>query len=331
MVYFSPALALPDPESGTNVVTAATPQTMLTIGTRTSRLALWQTGRVAELLQKANPGLVCTTVRFTTEGDKRLDRPLPEIGGKGVFTQELERALSDRGIDVAVHSLKDLPTDETQGLVLGAVCDRSDARDVLISREPHTLESLPQGARIGTSSPRRAAQLLAVRSDLNILPLRGNTDTRVRKAMDGEYDAIVIAAAGVIRLRLTSVVREYLPFDVMLPAPGQGALAMQCRSEDDAVRSLLHTIEDPACRSEVYAERAFLEALGGGCSAPVGAYAKLQTSNGETTLSLRGVVAATDGTRAVRVESEGRMDDAVAVGKNAAQQALDDGAGDLLS
>ncbi|MCH7714676.1 MAG: hydroxymethylbilane synthase [Gemmatimonadetes bacterium] len=315
-------------------MTAAAPHTTLTIGTRASRLALWQTGRITELIESAKPGVVCRAVRFTTAGDKQLDRPLPEIGGKGVFTQELEDALHDGRIDLAVHSLKDLPTAQPDGLVLGAICERADARDVLVSRERWTLESLPEGARIGTSSPRRRAQLLAARDDLEILPLRGNIDTRVRKALDGDYDAIVVAAAGVERLELTSAIRQHLPFEVMLPAPGQGALAVQCRAADTSVRSLLQSLDDTACRAAVSAERAFLEALGGGCSAPVGAYACAAPSSSEGggggTLHLRGIVVAVDGSHAVRVSVEGLRDDAAALGRNAAQQALAEGAGALL-
>ena len=317
-------------------MTAAAPHTTLTIGTRASRLALWQTGRITELIEGAKSGVVCRVVRFITAGDKQLDRPLPEIGGKGVFTQELEQALHDGKIDLAVHSLKDLPTAQPDGLVLGAICERADARDVLISRERWTLESLPGSARVGTSSPRRVAQLLAVRHDLEILPLRGNIDTRVRKALEGDYDAIVLAAAGVERLELTSAIRQHLPFEVMLPAPGQGALAIQCRAADTSVLSLLESIDDTECRAAVSAERAFLEALGGGCSAPVGAYASAAPSRSEGglggggTLHLKGIVAAVDGSQAVRVSVEGPPDDATVLGRNAAQQALAEGAGAFL-
>ena len=249
----------------------------LTIGTRGSALARWQTDWVQARLQAAWPDLHCDLRLFQTSGDKILDRPLPEIGGKGLFTEELENALRSGEIDLAVHSLKDLPIDDAAGLTVGAIGEREDPRDVLISRQYFTLAHLPRGARVGTSSLRRAAQLLAARPDLKILSLRGNVDTRLRKAMQGEYDAIVLAAAGVLRLGFESHIAEYLSFDVMLPAPGQGAVAVQCRADDHRTIDLLRPIDHTLTRSAVTAERAFLNGLGGGCSAPVAAYAQLSS------------------------------------------------------
>jgi hydroxymethylbilane synthase len=301
---------------------------LLTIGTRGSVLARWQTDDVIRQLQSAWPGLDCRTHLMTTSGDRILDKPLPEIGGKGLFTEELDNALRSGEIDLAVHSLKDLPIDDAPGLAIGAICSREDARDVLISRTGRTLGTLPHGARVGTSSLRRSAQLLAARPDLTLLALRGNVDTRIRKAMQGDYDAIVLAAAGVLRLRLGANITEFLPFDVMLPAPGQGAMAVQCRAEDTATRELVTAIDDMASRAAVTTERAFLKGLGGGCSAPVAAYAQSQISNLKSQISIVGLVASTEGRRVIRVSGEGT--DPESLGTELAQQALTQGAGELL-
>lgn len=296
----------------------------LTIGTRGSALARWQTDWVMTRLGAASSGLNCQTKLFTTSGDRILDKPLPEIGGKGLFTEELENALRSGEIDLAVHSLKDLPIDDSSGLIIGAICVREDARDVLIARDDWTLATLPPSARVGTSSLRRSAQLRAARPDLTLLPLRGNVDTRLRKAMQGEYEAIVLAAAGVIRLGLRDRITEYLSFDVMLPAPGQGAMAVQCRADDSITRDLLTALDDPASRAAVTAERSFLNGLGGGCSAPVAAYAEFK----DRSLQMTGLVASVDGQRVIRVSGEGN--DPLALGVELAQQALAQNAGELL-
>ncbi len=301
----------------------------LTIGTRGSALARWQTDWVLARLREAWPDLDCQTPKvFTTSGDRILDMPLPEIGGKGLFTEELENALRGGEIDLAVHSLKDLPVDDMPGLTLGAICIRADVRDVLISRSGWTLASLPPGARVGTSSLRRSAQLLAARHDLTLLPLRGNVDTRVRKVRQGEYDAIVLAAAGVLRLGLSEHITEYLPFDVMLPAPGQAALAAQCRTDDAATVGLLTAIDDADSRAAVTAERAFLWSLGGGCSAPVAAYAQSLISTPQSSIAMTGLVASPDGRRVIRVVGQGI--DPVTLAAELAQQALAQGARELL-
>src|SRR5262245_2838201 len=192
----------------------------LTFATRPSALARWQTARVIQLLQAVHPGLECSEYIITTTGDRVLDRPLPEIGGKGLFTSELEDALLSGKVDAAVHSLKDLPVEDTPGIVVAAIPEREAAFDVLVSADKRTISNLPEGARVGTCSIRRSAQLLAHRPDLNILPLRGNVDTRVRKVLNGEYDAIVLAKAGLTRLGLDAHISEVFPLDVMLPAPG---------------------------------------------------------------------------------------------------------------
>ena len=212
---------------------------------------------------------------ISTAGDRTQasGEPLPEIGGKGLFTAELERALRDGDIDLAVHSLKDLPTEDSDGVVVGAVSARDDVRDCVVARDGGSLADLPRGAVVGTSSLRRSAQLRALRSDLDVRSIRGNVDTRIEKVRGGEYDAVVLAAAGIRRLGLEEAVTEWLEADAMLPAPGQGALAIQCRADDDAILALLAEIDEPQARAETTAERAFLRALGAGCAAPVAALA----------------------------------------------------------
>ena len=300
------------------------PSRTLIIGTRGSALARWQTDWVTQRLVTSWPQTEYQTKLFTTSGDKILDKPLPEIGGKGLFTEELENALRSSEIDLAVHSLKDLPIADSTGLIIGAICTREDARDVLIARDGWTLATLPPSARVGTSSLRRAAQLLAARPDLILLPLRGNVDTRIRKAIQDEYEAIVLAAAGVIRLGLAKHIGEYLSFDVMLPAPGQGAMAVQCRADDSATLTLLQAIDDPLTRIAVTAERAFLNGLGGGCSAPVAAYAQLK----DQLLQMTGLVASVDGQRVIRLSGVGS--EPIQLGTELAQLALTQGAREIL-
>jgi hydroxymethylbilane synthase len=245
--------------------------------------------------------LECSVTVITTEGDRILDRPLPEIGGKGLFTKELERELLEGRLDAAVHSLKDLPIEDIPGLAIGLVPVRVLANDVLVSRERYTLDELPSGSVVGTSSLRRQGQLLAVRPDLQVQPIRGNVDTRVRKVMEGQFDAAILAHAGLSRLGLDEHIAQVLPFDIMLPAPGQGALAVQCRSDDAQTLGHLTVLEDVQTRDAVEAERMFLAALGGGCSLPVGAYAEKQ--NGSWMVST--VIVAPDGTDISRMERAG--------------------------
>ncbi len=297
----------------------------LTFATRPSALARWQTDHVARLLQEAHPGLDIRIQVIVTRGDRVLDQPLPLIGGKGLFTAELERALREGHVDAAVHSLKDLPVEDAAGLTIGLTPPRADVRDVLICPAGHTLDELPAGAVVGTSSPRRRAQILAHRPDLVVRPIRGNVDTRIRKAREGQYDAIVLAAAGVIRLGLEDAVTQYLPLDIMLPAPGQGVLGVQCRADDERTLALLAAVEDPAARAAAWAERAFLAGLGGGCAIPVAAYAHPV----DTGLHLTGLVASPDGQRTLRVEATG--DDPLALGRALAEEALVQGAADILS
>lgn len=297
----------------------------LVIGSRGSALARWQTGWVKTRLEELWPGLEVAVEIFTTAGDKILDKPLPEIGGKGLFTEELERALLEGSIDVAVHSLKDLPVENPAGLTVGAIPERADARDVFISAKYKRLSELPQGAKVGTSSLRRGAQLLMLRPDLSLLSLRGNVDTRIGKAMSGEYDAIVLAAAGVTRLGRAANVSSFFDFADMLPAPGQGALGIQCREGDEATLGLLSRLDHGPTRAAVLAERAFLLGLGGGCSAPV---ATLATLDAAGTISLEGLVASPDGRARVRVKGSGS--EPLDLGRRLADEALGKGAKAIL-
>jgi len=297
------------------------------LGTRSSRLALWQTNRVVELLRAGRPDLQVEVVGISTHGDETPDRPLPEIGGKGLFTEKIEEALRAGQIDAAVHSLKDLPVDDAPGTVVAAILCRDEPRDVVISRSGQTLETLPPGAVVGTSSTRREAQILSTRPDLLVRPIRGNVETRVGKVDAGAYDATVIAGAGVTRLGLAGRVSEWLDAERFLPAPGQGALAVQCRAGDSTLLSLLAALDDESLRQATDAEREFLRALGGGCAAPVAALAEPAASGG--TLRLRGRVVSTDGRRSVDVRGEGS--DAGSLGRRLAEQAIQAGAGAILA
>jgi hydroxymethylbilane synthase len=303
---------------------------VIRMGTRGSALARWQTDHVAGLLQAAHPGLRTEMVVFATKGDRVLDTPLPLIGGKGLFTAELEAALRNGDIDYAVHSLKDLPTDEPGDLAIGAVPERANPLDVLVSREGYTLDTLPDGVTVGTGSRRRAAQLLRLRPDLHIAGIRGNVDTRVSKALDpdGEYAAVVLARAGLERLgRLDAIGQELTP-DQMLPAPGQGALGVQGRDDAESLERLA-AINHLDTQLAVTAERGFLSGLGGGCAVPIGAFATIE--NGQ--LNLRGRVIALDGSEMVEVKTREPCeapDRAWEIGIELAERALDQGAGRIL-
>jgi len=293
---------------------------------------MWQAEHVAGTLRAAWPGLHVELVPFVTEGDRALDRPLPEIGGKGVFTAELERALLDGRIDLAVHSLKDLPTADSDGLAIGATTEREDPRDAWVCPTGRGLAELPPGAVVGTSSLRRGAQLLRQRPDLTIRSIRGNVETRIRKVEEGGYDASVLALAGLCRLGIEDRAASVLPLDVMLPSPGQATLGVQVRAGDAGVLRLVGALDHAETRAAVTAERAFLAGLGGGCSAPVAAYAEVRRGR----LRFHGRVLSTDGARVVEVRTEGPFNagDALVsglpVGRAAAEAALADGASALL-
>jgi len=294
------------------------------LGTRASALARWQTDRVMRAIAVLAPELHCEPALLDTRGDSDRVTPIAALGEVGVFTDALERALLAGEIDFAVHSLKDLPIEERPGLTIAAVCLREDVRDALVAAGGLSFASLPRGARVGTSSLRRRAQLLAARRDLEVVSLRGNVDTRVRRALEGDLHAVVLAAAGLHRLDMRHVIAEYFDTSTMVPAPGQGALAIQCRS-GDVLLALLTQLDEPGIRPAVTAERAFLAAIGGGCSAPVGAWSEV---NGELTLT--GMVADPDGRHVIRVRASGPVEGAERLGRRAAEQALALGAGALL-
>ena len=297
----------------------------LTIGSRASNLAMWQTNHIIALLEQAWPGITCRIEPFVTKGDKTLDQPLPQIGGKGLFTLELEEALRNGRIDFAVHSLKDLPVENAEGVILGAIVGRADACDVLISAKGEKLGNLPVGAVVGTSSLRRQAQLRLTRPDLDIQSIRGNVETRIRKVMEGQYDATILAAAGITRLGLDDQVSQWLPLDVMLPAPGQGALAVQCRADDTETLRVLTAIHQPEVATAVTAERSFLHHLGGGCATPIAAYANWQGGR----LHLTGLVAAIDGSTEIRISGVGTG--SWELGEEVAAIAIGRGAQELLT
>lgn len=296
------------------------------IATRKSQLALWQANWVKGELEKRNPGLAVELVRIMTKGDKILDVPLAQVGGKGLFVKEIEDALLDGRADLAVHSMKDVPTELPPGLHLAVICEREDPRDAWFSRTGVTFREIHTGARVGTSSLRRQTQLKAVRPDLVFENLRGNVDTRLRKLQEGEYDAIVLAAAGVKRLGLADRVTEFLGTDVTLPAIGQGAVGIECRVQDPEVNALIEPLRHRDTWTAVLAERAFLGTLEGGCQVPIAAFAEVL--GGE--VKMRGLVGSLDGTVIVRGERRGLPLDCEALGISLAEELLDRGAREIL-
>jgi len=292
------------------------------IGTRGSLLARWQAEHVEERLTAL--GHEVSLVVITTTGDRLLDRRLEAVGGKGAFLKEIEDALEAREVDLAVHSLKDVPTVLPDGLELCAILERADPRDALLSSGAG-LDDLPRGATVGTTSLRRQAQLRAVRPDLSIADLRGNVDTRIRRLREGRFDAILLAMAGLVRLGRVDEVTEPLDPRRFVPAPGQGAIALECRAEDMAVREAVAPLDHPSSARRVAAERSFLEALGGGCNVPLGAHAFEDGAD----LELIGLVARVDGSEVLRGESRGT--DAAEVGSTLAEELLSRGAGPLLA
>jgi hydroxymethylbilane synthase len=304
--------------------------TRVRIGTRGSALARSQTESVRDRLAASYPQLAFDVEVVVTRGDVNVSSPLARIGGKGLFTAELEAALLRRSLDAAVHSLKDLPTEDPSGLRIGAVPPRSNPADVIVSRKGYTLAALPPGAVIGTGSPRRAAQLYRFRRDLKIVDVRGNVDTRVRKALseDGHFDAVILAYAGLERLGLLDSVTEILDFDVMLPSPGQAALGIQCRDEE-AFLDLVRAINDPETERAVTAERSFLSGLGGGCGIPICALGSVDGGR----LRLKGRVLSEDGSNCIDVEDEtltNSLEGAKDLGRRVAAAALANGAGGIL-
>lgn len=298
----------------------------IVVGTRESKLALWQTNWVVENLKEANPAYDFRIVGIRTRGDNILDVALAKIGDKGLFTKELEIAMLRGDIDLAVHSMKDLPTELPEGLIIGAVCRREYPGDVLIAKEGKSLEELPPGALIGTSSLRRCAQLLNYRSDFKMVNLRGNINTRLRKLTEEGLDAIVLAYAGVKRMGWDNRITQMLPFDICLPAVGQGSIGVEVRKDDKEVMKVVSRIDHTESRISIAAERALLKKLEGGCQIPIGA---LGIVDGKK-LTLQGMVASLDGKRVVRSSLDGSPGEAEKLGQRLAVKLLEMGAGDIL-
>ena len=296
------------------------------IATRKSPLAMWQAEHVAAELKRVHPGIEIEIVGMTTQGDKILDTPLAKIGGKGLFIKELEQGLLSDQADIAVHSMKDVPVEFPEGLHLAVIMQREDPRDAFVSNNYQSIDELPQGACVGTSSLRRQSQLAEQRPDLEIKSLRGNVNTRLRKLDEGNYDAIILAAAGLIRLGFQERITAFIGPEQSLPAIGQGAVGIECRSDDERVNQLIAPLhhQDTACC--VLAERAMNQRLNGGCQVPIAGYAMLE--NGE--LWLRGLVGEPDGSRIIRGEVEGKPEEAEAMGKGLAEHLLEWGADGIL-
>jgi hydroxymethylbilane synthase len=290
----------------------------LRIATRKSRLALWQAEYVAAALQRLHPGLQVELIRMRTQGDKILDTPLAKVGGKGLFVKELEQGLLRGEADIAVHSMKDVPVVLPDGLHIAVICSREDPRDAFVSNHWPQLDSLPQGARVGTSSLRRQSQIQAYRPDFQTLSLRGNVNTRLAKLDGGDFDAIILATAGLVRLELTERIRERLSPEASLPAIGQGAIGIECRQGDTATEQLIKALEHAPPRIIIRAERALNDRLAGGCQVPIAGYAELE---GER-LRLRALVGQPDGSKIIRGELWGSPAEAEAVGVSLAEDLL---------
>jgi hydroxymethylbilane synthase len=301
-------------------------QKTVRIATRKSALALWQAEYVKAKLEHFHPGIQVELVPMTTKGDIILDTPLAKVGGKGLFVKELEVAILEDRADIAVHSMKDLPVEFPEGLGLETICPREDPRDAFVSNTIDSLADLPQGAIVGTSSLRRQCQIKALRPDLDIRDLRGNVNTRLKKLDNGEYDAIILAAAGLIRLEMPERIREYIAPEVMLPANGQGAVGIECRIDDVTIKALLAPLGCEETRLRVVAERAMNRALEGGCQVPIGSYAVLKNQE----IYLRGLVGSVDGSEILTSEIRGHINQAAQLGNQLAEQLLAKGAGKIL-
>ena len=324
----------------------------ISIGTRGSKLALWQAEWVKAEIQTIDPGIDVRLIKIKTTGDMILDVPLAQVGGKGLFVKEIEEAILRNDVDIAVHSMKDVPTDFPVGLHLSAICEREDPRDAFISQIQNTkykiqnFKGLPNRATLGTSSLRRSCQLCHLRPDLDIVQLRGNLDTRLRKLDEGQFDAIILAAAGVKRLGLQNRITEILPFEVSLPAIGQGAIGIECRADDEIINKIVGALNHKETSIAVRAERAFLRKLEGGCQVPIAAYARIehraegkeQRAQNDSSLVTRhsllimdGLVGSVDGKRLVRGHIEGKPEDYKSLGLRLAEDLLSRGAKEILA
>lgn len=301
----------------------------ISIGTRGSKLALWQAEWVSSEIRKLKPDLEISLAKIKTTGDKILDVPLAKVGGKGLFVKEIEEALLRKDIDIAVHSMKDVPTDLPSGLHLAAICKREDPRDAFITQRSDikSISDLPEGAVIGTSSLRRSCQLLNIRPDLRIVQLRGNLDTRLRKLDEGQFDVVILAAAGIKRLGFESRITGILPIDISLPAVGQGAIGIECRRDDEFINNLISLLNDPETSVCVRAERAFLKKLEGGCQVPIAAYARIERGF----LVIDGLVGSLSGNRLIRGHTEGQKEECEELGTKLAEDILSRGAKEILN
>ncbi len=300
------------------------------VATRKSPLALWQAEFIKAGLQASHPALPVELLGMTTRGDKILDVPLAKIGGKGLFIKELEQAMLEGRADLAVHSMKDVPMELPEGFELAIICEREDPRDAFVSNHYQTLEELPAGSRVGTSSLRRACQLKTLRPDLEIISLRGNVQTRLRKLDDGEFDAIILATAGLLRLQLSSRIASRLPVETSLPAVGQGAVGVEIRAGDERLRELLAPLNDNETALLLRAERAMNRRLEGGCQVPIAGYA-IRDPEDSSQIWLRALVGDPDGSRMIRAERRGPDSEPEALGVAVAEELLAAGAGDILA
>ncbi|VAW94731.1 Porphobilinogen deaminase [hydrothermal vent metagenome] len=299
----------------------------ITIATRQSPLALWQAHYVSDLLTAAHPGLKVELLKMTTKGDKILDTPLAKVGGKGLFVKELELGLLEGKADIAVHSMKDVPIDFPDGLHISTICRREDPRDAFVSNKYSRFEDLPQAAKLGTSSLRRQCQIRAMRPDLEILDLRGNVNTRLGKLDNGDYDAIILAVAGLVRLEMSDRIAEPLAPEISLPAVGQGAVGIECRIDDVRIHQLLEPLNDHITAQRVTAERAMNLRLEGGCQVPIAGFAEID----KDILLMRGLVGSADGTRIIRAEIAGKPEHADELGTVLAEDLLAQGAKEILN
>jgi len=300
--------------------------TTLRIATRKSPLAMWQAEHIKARLEAMHEGLEVELITFTTKGDKILDTPLAKIGGKGLFVKELEVAMLAGDADIAVHSMKDVPMEFPEGLELGVICERENPHDAFVSNTYKSLDELPQGAVVGTSSLRRQCQVQQLRPDLKIKSLRGNVQTRLGKLDAGEFDAIILAAAGLLRMEMDDRIASFIPAEQSLPAGGQGALGIEWRANDEAIHNLIKPLAHAETAACVIAERALNKRLQGGCQVPIAAFAEL---DGEQ-LSLRGLVGSVDGKQMLTTDKNGNKADAEAIGIAAAEHLLQQGAGKIL-
>ncbi len=300
---------------------------VLRIGTRGSKLALWQANHVKDLLQSKFPNLIVYLKIFTTSGDRFQQRPLAEIGGKGLFVKEIEESMLSGGIDIAVHSMKDVPALIPDGLLIDTFLQREDPRDVLLSNGHVNFADLPANAVVGTGSLRRQVQIARLRNDLQLKSIRGNVDTRIRKLIEGEYDAVILASAGLNRLELAGEITEHFSVTDLIPSPGQGIIGIECRKDDELTREILSVLNDADAGCAIHAEREFVARLGGDCSLPLGCYCELKEND---QVEISGFVASLDGKELIRDKVSGGMESSLKLGARLAQNVIDNGGRQII-